>query len=228
VAAPFSTVQAALDAGFSHVYLTATSLEDVVAPGFVFLTGTDRVVGIRSLTLPDDSGAILDNVSVAPGSLVAGDRCQVITNASVRTAVFGDNGFLVLNGPGALSFVFLTSQLTLGALTMGASGTVLATNTLCTSGTTISANAVEMFGCTCRSSVTANSFEAQSSHLTIGTYTTTGPVNLQNVKCSAGVAFDNALGQAFNLDGFSNYWIKTNGVTLTNAGEKVITDDLTP
>jgi hypothetical protein len=151
VAAPFSTVQAALDAGFSHVYLTATSLEDVVAPGFVFLTGTDRVVGIRSLTLPDDSGAILDNVSVAPGSLVAGDRCQVITNASVRTAVFGDNGFLVLNGPGALSFVFLTSQLTLGALTMGASGTVLATNTLCTSGTTISANAVEMFGCTCRS-----------------------------------------------------------------------------
>jgi hypothetical protein len=70
--------------------------------------------------------------------------------------------------------------------------------------------------------------EAQSSHLTIGTYTTTGPVNLQNVKCSAGVAFDNALGQAFNLDGFSNYWIKTNGVTLTNAGEKVITDDLTP
>jgi hypothetical protein len=226
IANPYSTVQAALDAGFIQVHIVGGAAEDVVAPGFVLLTGADRGTGFNSLTIPDGAGAILDNVSLV--SLTAGDGCNVITNNSVGTAVFGNNGIFILNGPGALSFVSKADQLALGDVTMGTAGTVLGTNTVFSDGATITANTVEMFGCTSLSDVTSETLNVQNSALTGGTYTTTGQVDLQNVKSDAGVAFDNALAQAFNLDGFSNYWIKTNAVALTNAGQKVITDDLTP
>ncbi len=226
IANPYSTVQAALDAGFIQVHIVGGSGEDVVAPGFVLLTGADRGTGFNSLTIPDGAGAILDNVGLV--NLTAGDGCNVITNNSVGTAVFGNNGIFILNGPGALSFVSKADQLALGDVTMGTGGTVLGTNTVFSDGAAVVANTVEMFGCTSLSDVTSETLNAQNSAITGGTYTTTGQVDLQNVKCDAGVAFDNALGQPFNLDGFSNYWIKTNAVALTNAGEKVITDDLTP
>lgn len=59
IGTPYATVQQALDAGFISVWINGFGNEDVVAPGFVILTGMDNNVGLNSLTLPDSGGALL-------------------------------------------------------------------------------------------------------------------------------------------------------------------------
>lgn len=225
IGTPFATVQQALDAGFTSVYINGFGNEDVVAPGFVILTGMDGNVSLNSLTLPDNSGAQLFKCAI--GTITAGISCNVITDRGFSTGVFGAGGFLVVNGPGALSFGAKIDQCALGDITM-LGGTLLTTFAVFPTGTTVDAQTIEMFGCTSVADMNAVEINIQESALTAGTYTTTGEVDLQNVRCGGGVAFHNALGQPFNLDGFSNYWIKHNGVTLSHVGQKVITDDLTP
>lgn len=58
-------------------------------------------------------------------------------------------------------------------------------------------------------------------------FVTTGRVQIIDSNVDA-ATWDNAAGQPFELDSFSNYWIKINGTALTNAGEKVITSDTVP
>lgn len=226
IGTPFATVQQALDAGFTSVYIDGNGGEDVVAPGSVYLTGMDGQAVLNSLTLPDNAFARITKCQIA--TLTAGNTCDVLTDSSIDTSVFGTDGLFTLNGPGALTFGVGLDQLRLGNVTMGAAGGIVATFADFSSGHTVVASAVHMFGCSSSSDMNVGSIDAQDCKLPFGTYTTTGKVALQNVLSSAGVAFHNALGQPFDLDGFSNYWIKTNAVTLSHVGQKVITDDLTP
>jgi hypothetical protein len=222
-------VQAGLDAGFIALYITGDfSAETVTVPGLgVFLTGANTGCAIAGLVLPDGCAASLDNVGV--GNITAGDGCIVISNVSVGNDTFGTGGFLVLNGPGALTFPSKIDQLSLGNLTMGAGGTLLATNAVLSSSGVIVADIVELYGCTSvAASVSCTSLNAQNCALTSGDYTTTGQVELQDVKAEAAVSFLNAAGQPFLVDGYTNYWIKTNGVTFANAGDKAVMEDLVP
>lgn len=226
IGTPFATVQQALDAGFISVYIAGFAAEDVVAPGFVILTGMDGEAALNSLTLPDGSGAQLYKTAVT--TLTAGDGCNVIADRGIATTVFGDNGFLVINGPGSENFGQKIDQVQMGDITMGTGGVVAATNALFADGAAIAATAVGMCGCACLSDVSCVEMQAQNCAFSGGTYTTTGAVALQDVKPSASVTFVNAAGQPFDVDGFTNYWIKTNAVSLSSPGNKVITEDITP
>jgi hypothetical protein len=225
IGTPYATVQQALDAGFTSVYISGFASEDVVAPSFVILTGMDGQSGLNSLTLPDNSGADLSKVRV--GTLTAGTTCNVITDRGIDTAVFGAGGILVVNGPGAENFVQKVDQVQLGDITMP-SGALIVTNAVFSGGSAVTAQVVEMFGCTSQANVSCTNMSAQNCALTVGTYVTAGTVALQDVKPNAGVVFTNAAGQPFDVDGFTNYWIKTNAVALASPGDKVITEDLTP
>jgi hypothetical protein len=229
IAAPYGSLQIAFDAGHFRIALFGNDVGAVVPIGvnFVLLTTLDQTASTDSLTLPDNCLLICNLVAV--GTLIMGANGNVFTNKGIGTTTMGAAGLIVASGPGAVSFGGSgADQVAFNDMTIGVGGAFNATNAVLSLGGTIVADGVGLFGCQCRGDVTAGSIDAQNSAFTGGTYTTTGPVSLQDVKCDAGVAFDNALGQAFNLDGFTNYWIKTNAVALTNVGEKVITDDLVP
>jgi hypothetical protein len=245
--APYGTVQAAVDAGHLAIYLTGGFINEsvTVPPGSstFYLTGANTSATLNALTLPDGIFAELTTVQII--SLVGGNGCFVrantgiggasfgnstilITSATIGgPATFGTDSILVTNGPGAVSFPAKVALCQLDNLTFGARGLLVATNTVFSNGATVTCESVEMYGCSSGSSMSAASINAQNCTLIEGTYTTTGAVDLQDVKTSGGVAFDNGAA-AFQVDGFTNYWLKTNAIALTTPGAKVITEDLTP
>jgi len=60
-----------------------------------------------------------------------------------------------------------------------------------------------------------------------GAWVTTGRVQIVDSDVAA-ATWNNALAFPFELDSYSNYWIKIHGTVLTNAGAKVITSDVVP
>ena len=227
VAAPFSTVQAAVDAGFQAVYMTGDFSAETVTASFLILTGANVSAGILGLVIADLGFAQIDKVSLS--NLTVGDGATVITNVSVGDAAFGDTCFLVLNGPGALSFPARVDQLSLSSLTMGPGGTLIATNAVFSGGATIVADTIELFGCASPAgAISCITLNAKNCAFTSGDYTTTGEVDLQDCTGESTVTFLNALGQEFRLDGYTNYWFTRNTVSFSNAGEKIVTEDLTP
>lgn len=247
VGKPFGTLQAGIDASFTRFYLTGGSInEDVVvtAPGVVlYLTGANASVGLNSLSIPDGAVLIIEDVVLITltgginlfirtnsqiGAATIGDGSILVTSASLGDSTFGDGTFLVTNGPGAVSFAGKVNLLQLSNITMGAGSTLLGTNSVFSLGATVVSDDVELFGCTSAASMTVGALNAQNCALTVGAYTTTATVELQDVKVDAGVSFINNAGQPFNVDGYTNYWLKTNAVALSNPGAKVITEDLTP
>jgi len=226
-AAPFSTVQAAVDAGFQAVHMTGDFSAETVTASFLLLTGANTGAGILGLNIPDLGFAQIDKVSLS--NLTVGDGATVISNVSIGTAAFGDTCFLVLNGPGVLMFPAKVDQLTLSGLTMGVGGTLVATNTVFGGGATITADTIELFGCASpAAAVSCTTLNAKNTAFTSGDYTTTGEVDLQNCTGESTVTFLNALGQEFRLDGYTNYWFKRNLVSFLNGVEKIVTEDLTP
>lgn len=226
---PFSTVQAGVDAGFTALYITGDfSPEVVVAGALLYLTGPNTGAAISGLTIPDGGFVQLNNVAIFD-AITGGDGCTVITNLSIGSATLGLSGFLVMNGPGPLNFPAKVDQSSISNVNMDAGGTFLASGTVISTGSSINADVVELFQCTSvAAAISCVNLNAQSCILTSGNYTTTGIVVLQDTRAEAAVSFINALGQEFQVDGFTNYWLKTNGVSFSNAGEKVVTEDLTP
>jgi hypothetical protein len=242
---PYGTVQAAIDAGRFFIELTGGNIsEDVVVPAgaALYLTGANKSAFLNSLTVGDGRFVEIENVLIL-STLIAGDNvyvrtnCQIgggafgnggtlLTSANVGDITFGTGGFFVPSGPGAVPFIAKVDQLQLDNVTMGASGNLVASNAVFSTPATVTVPTIELFGCTFPSDMNADTLNAKNCALTQGTYTTTSLVSLQDCKVDAGVVFANDALAQFQLDGYTNYWIKTNAVALANPGQKVITEDL--
>lgn len=193
-------------AGNSCFVSTDATLANLTMGTSAFVQSTDSIGG----------GSVGDNsiitVSRALGLFTTGQSCFVIMSGAAAKTFSAGVDFTSLNNN----------------LTMGAGSTFIGTNCVLSGGITVNADTVQLFGSTSRATINAVGIDAQNCAFTIGAYTAQN-FQLQDVKCSAGTTYNvpNVPG-AFKLDGYTNYYFKTNGCVISNPGAKLVTEDLVP
>jgi len=179
---------------------------------------------ISSLTM-GTSATVDSDSSIFGGSV--GDNSTVTLTGQLGAFTTGLVSFVILSGITAMTFAAGVDSTVLGNnLTMGAGSTFNGTNCVLSSGITVNADTVQLFGSTSRANINAVGIDAQNCAFTTGAYTAQ-VFQLQDVKCGVGTTYNvpNTPG-AFQIDGYTNYFLKTNGCVISNPAARLITEDL--
>lgn len=195
----------------------------------IVFEGPGRVV---SATMGNDCTIEGANAAVGGAACTFGNNAYVSVGGDSGglpgPCTFGTGATILVGSPNARSFASTRTIPEAGAVTAGASSTITCTNAVITGVLTV--ENVNLDGCR----VTAGGavctlLSIQNSRCNAGTFTVSGTAELQDVKSLAPVVYTapNIAGR-FLIDGFSNYWIKTNAVTITNPAATLITEDLVP
>jgi hypothetical protein len=225
------TLDPAAVVSFSGGTLTLTSM--TLGDGSSLTFSCEVLCGASTL----GAGAVLNSYIniVLIGLMTLGNGCQVqflgrfVINGGVATSDPSDSGTLIFACPDHLESNLPGTVSVIGAANASAYALRIVGAQLY-SGLPLLAGSLVLEGCSVGGNVdvtVAGDVVLNNTSVSGGAWSSLGRVRL--IAATVGAAtWNNAVGQPFELDSFSNYWIKILGTVLTNPAEKVITSDVVP